>query len=79
MTNHERLRICRRERKVIMSAMKTELDEIYAKYHPMLDANMARQEHLISEIAKDRDSGVMFQSSFKDAAIKALYSLGGEK
>jgi hypothetical protein len=40
MTNNERLRSCRRERKAILKSI--------------LDANKIREAHLLIEIAKDR-------------------------
>ena len=54
MTNLERLRICRRERKAILKAIQEEVIPIYARFKPSLDANKIREAHLLLEIAKDR-------------------------
>jgi hypothetical protein len=54
MTNVQRLRTCRRERKAILKAIQEEVIPIYAKYKPALDANKIKEAHLLLEIAKDR-------------------------
>jgi hypothetical protein len=54
MTNNERLRACRRERKAILKSIQEEVIPIYAKFKPALDANKIREAHLMLEIAKDR-------------------------
>jgi hypothetical protein len=54
MTNNERLRVCRRERKAILKSIQDEILPIYARYKSALDANKIREAHLLLEIAKDR-------------------------
>jgi len=54
MTNTERLRVCRRERKAILKSIQDEILPIYARYKPALDANKTREARLLIEIDKDR-------------------------
>ena len=53
MTKTERLRLIRKERKAILKMIESEINPIYARYKPALDANQKRIDYLLAEIEKD--------------------------
>ena len=52
----QRLEYIRKERRAILKAIKAEVEPIYLKYEKALEANKTREDFLLAEIEKERES-----------------------